>query len=119
MIADDNALEQALKEIEGLLRKYRHYGHADYVEEILASLETPQPDHDRLRGLGMWGGAGAVWEVNLPYPQQESELTKADQLAFLKAIIRLAEMMNQMGIGTERSREIAATFRYWIAKGLF
>ena len=111
------ALEQDLKEIAVLLRKYRHYGQMHTVEEILATLDTPTPDFKRLCGIEMWGGAGAVWDVNIA-PSPKSDEENADREAFFKAFIRLAKTMNHIGLGTARSDFIAATFQTWVDKGL-
>jgi hypothetical protein len=43
---------------------------------------------------------------------------RADQTNFRKSIIRIAAAMDQMKIGTERSRFIAKTFQGWLDKGL-
>ena len=106
---------QDLDVIAELLRKYRHYGQAQVVEEVLATLETSGPDYKQLRGIDMWGGAGAVWEVNLGSAQGSTE-EKADRAAFFRAFVRLANTMNQAGLDTDRSRFIAKTFQSWLDK---
>ena len=58
-----------------------------------------------------------MWEVCLS-TTQKSEDSKADGLAFRRAFVRLVDTMNQMEIGTDRSRSIGATFQSWIDKGL-
>jgi hypothetical protein len=42
----------------------------------------------------------------------------ADKARFRNAIIRIAATMDQMKIGTDRSRFIAKTFRGWLDQGL-
>jgi hypothetical protein len=117
MAAGSDALYRDLNEIAQLLIKYKHHSQARVVEEILDTLKTPSPDFERLRGIDMWGGAGAVWEVYLPQ-LFNSEQSKAAEGDFRRAIIRIAETMNQMGIGTDRSQFIAATFQRWLDNGL-
>jgi hypothetical protein len=117
MTASIDALNRDLNVIAQLLCNYRHYGQARVVEEILGTLETASPDYKRLCGIDMWGGSGAVWDVYLPRSHR-SEQSKADERDFRRAIIRIAETMNQLKIGTDRSRFIAATFQGWLDKGL-
>lgn len=117
MKAGIDALSRDLNEIAELLRKYQHPGQAKVVEEILASFKTPNPDFIQLCGIDVWGGAGAVWEVCLS-TSRKSEQAKADQQAFRRAFVRLADTMKVMNIGTERSRFIGATFQDWLEKGL-
>jgi hypothetical protein len=76
----------------------------------------PSPDYKRLPGIEMWGGAGAVWEVNIGGPQKSHE-EKTDREAFFRLFIRLAKTMNGMGLDTARSNFIAATFQSWLDKG--
>jgi hypothetical protein len=108
-------LRQDLSVIAELLRKYRHYGQARVVEEVLATLETSGPDYKLLRGIEMWGGAGAVWEVNLGSSQGSAE-EKTDRASFFRAFVRLANTMNHAGLGTDRSRFIGETFQSWLEK---
>jgi hypothetical protein len=122
-VATDNNMEhtrklrQDLNVIAELLRKYRHYGQARVVEEVLATLETSSPDYKHLRGTDVWGGAGAVWEVNLGSSQGSTE-EKTDRAAFFRAFVRLANTMNHAGFGTDRSRFIGETFQSWLENGL-
>jgi hypothetical protein len=109
------ALDRNLTEIAELLNKYQHYAQARVVEEILATLETSNPDYKRLCGIDMWGGAGAVWEV---YLSSSQESDKADQQALWRAFVRLVETMNQMDISTDRSRFLGTTLQKWLDKGL-
>jgi hypothetical protein len=85
-------------QLAGLLRTYRLEGQATVVEEILASLATPKPDYERLAGIDMWGGSGAVWEVWLPISITSDE-GQADHKLFLELIIRIAAAMDRLGNG--------------------
>jgi len=116
-MSETPTLAQDLNGIAALLRKYQHYGQMRTVEEILGTLNTSNPDYRRLCGTEMWGGAGAVWEVNIG-AFQKSQDEKTDRGAFFRLFIRLAETINQMGLGTDRSNFIAATFQTWLDKGL-
>ena len=79
------------------------------VDQIIATLRTPHPDDKRLASIDMWGGPDAVRDVYL---------TGDDERVFRKAIIRIAAAMDQLKVGTERSRSIAKTFQKWLDEGL-
>jgi hypothetical protein len=98
------------------VNKYGHHGQADVVDQILRTLETPTPDYERLAGIEMWGGSGAVWEVCLT-PRTSSE-QKTDEKAFLQTIVQIAAAMDHLKIGTERSRSTAKIFQEWLDKGI-
>ena len=110
-------LRADLSQLAELLHKYGHDGQAAVVDQIVATLETSTPDYKRLASIDMWGGSGAVWEVCL-IPSAMRVEGRADRTNFRKSIIRLAATMDQMKIGTERSRFIAKTFQGWLDKGL-
>jgi hypothetical protein len=61
----DEPLGKDLNQLAGLLRKYGHHGQATVVEQIITTLETSNPDYERLAGIEMWGGSGAVWQACL------------------------------------------------------
>ncbi len=117
MNARPQTLRADLSQLAELLHKYGHDGQAAVVDEILASLETSNPDYKRLSSIDMWGGSGAVWEVCL-IPSAMRVAGRADETNFRNAIIRIAAAMDQMKIGTDRSRFIAKTFQGWLDKGL-
>jgi hypothetical protein len=110
-------LGKDLIQLAGLLHKYGHHGQATVVDEIRASLETLNPDYKRLASIDMWGGSGAVWEVSLTSSRTSPE-GGADRESFHKTIIRIAESMDHLKIGTDRSRSIAKIFREWLDKGI-
>ncbi len=105
------------QDLNVILELYRHHGQARVVQEILATLETAHPGYAHLRGIDMWGGSGAVWEVNLGSSRRSNE-EKADRTAFFKAFIQLVKTMDHAGLGTARSRDIGETFQSWLDKGL-
>jgi hypothetical protein len=111
------ALSADLSQLAELLHKYGHDGQAAVVDEIMATLETSTPDYKRLASIDMWGGSGAVWEVCFFASAMGAE-GRADEAYFRKAIIRIAATMDQMKIGTDRSRFIAKTFQGWLDKAL-
>jgi hypothetical protein len=116
MNMQDEALGRDLHHLAELLHKYGHHGQADVVDQILQTLETPTLDCERLAGIEMWGGSGAVWEVLLT-PRKSSE-QKDDEKSFHQTIIRIAAAMDRLKIGTERSRSTAKIFQKWLDKGI-
>ena len=116
----NEALDRDLNQLAELLRKYGHDGQATVVDEIWSTLDTSTPDYQRLAGIDMWGGAGAVWEVCLltSRVQRATNQGRGDEKSFREAIIRTAAEMDRLGIGTARSPDIAKTFPFWIDKGL-
>jgi hypothetical protein len=113
----DEPLDKDLSQLAGLLNKYGHDGQATVVDEIRATLDTSTPDYQRLAGIDMWGGSGAVWEVNLTAFTKSTEVC-TDKRSFCQTIIRVAEHMDRLGIGTERCRFIAKVFQEWLDKGI-
>jgi hypothetical protein len=57
----------------------------------------------------MWGGSGAVWELNID---------GIDKHKFRAAIIELATQMDAEELGTERSRFISNVFKNWEKRGI-
>jgi hypothetical protein len=112
----DEALGEDLHRLAGLLHKYGHPRQADVVDRILRTLETPIPDYERLAGIEMWGGSGAVWEVLLT-PRKSSE-QKDDEKSFHQTIIRISAAMDRLKIGTERSRSTAKILQKWLDTGI-
>jgi len=106
-----------LTQASELLHKYGHHGQGAVIDQIVPTLESPHPDYKRLASIDMWGGSGAVWEVCLT-PGSGSEEEQADEKSFREAIVRIAFAMDQMKIGTERSRFIAETLQGWLDRGL-
>jgi hypothetical protein len=113
----DEALDGDLSKVAELLHKYGHDGQAKVVDEIRATLDSLTPDYQRLAGIEMWGGSGAVWDVNLA-PWNTSTEARMDKRSFCQTIIRVAEHMDKLRIGTERCRFIAKAFQEWLDKGI-
>lgn len=106
-----------LLQLAELHRKYRNYGQASVLHDILTTLDMPNPDFKRLAGIEMWGGAGAIWEG--PFGQSEaSGNDQADKTLFRQIIVRMASSMDSLGCGTDRSRFIASVLQSWLDKGI-
>jgi hypothetical protein len=108
----DEALGNDLHRLADLLHKYRHQGQADVVDQIRRTLETSAPDYERLKGIDMWGGSGAVWEVCLT-PRTSRE-QKADEQSFLQTIISSNHYPNcrSHGPSENRNRAISVDCEY-------
>src|SRR5262245_62163898 len=108
-------MKKKLREIQAILSKYGHSAQADVVARIA---DLDQNDRrtfvDSIQGPEMWGGAGAVWEVALESPNVPGLEINDDTHRFRLALIEVAKAMDRQGIGTERSRDIAATIRGWV-----
>jgi hypothetical protein len=112
----DEPLGKDLSQLAGLLRKYGHHGYATVVEQIITTLETSNPDYERLAGTEMWGGSGPVWQACLT-PSRTSGEAQEDEKSCHQTIIRIAATMDRLKIGTERSRCTAKIFQEWLDKG--
>lgn len=109
-----------LSVIRDLLLRGDFPGQAAFIEGAIRMAREDSDDFaTSIAGVDMWGGSGAVWDVcgfgGRGAPEDEA---KRDETAFRKAVIRLAEEMDELGIGTERSRYIADLFRQWQKQGL-
>lgn len=111
---------ETLSEIRDLLLKHGFPGQGAFIDRLI---DTAQEDREGfaagVSGGAVWGGAGAVWEVGTfkGHRIPDAEAGK-DEALFRKAITRLAEEMDEAGIGTARSRDIAGILKYWQDMGL-
>lgn len=118
-----NALDSIMDDLQriyDLLSKHEFQGQAEHVQHLL---ELAKSDSSRFAEAivdgGMWGGSGAVWEVgSFRRPEIDEREATRDELAFRKAIIRLATNMDKIGLGTEGSRSVATAFKTWKRMGL-
>lgn len=98
-----------LREIHEILVKHGHTGQAETVAQLIALYGTePELFAQHVRGIEMWGGSGAVWEVGV---------LGEDTRRFWSAIARLSDEMDRAGIGLPRARSTADIFRWWIERG--
>lgn len=92
-----------LSEIERLLVKCGYPWQAENVRKLIDLQDTNEAEFVRLiQDGGMWGGSGAVWEVG---PMGE------DTVAFKKAMVQLAEEMEDVGLACKGSQFAACCFR--------
>lgn len=109
-------LAGALSHLSELLGKYGHHSKKQIVDEILGTLKNSSPDYKRLAGVEVWGGAGAVWEVCLTPNWTANTDQREDERSFLQTLIGVADAMERLQIGNERSRSLAKTFREWLKR---
>jgi hypothetical protein len=101
---------ETLRAVSEILWKQDHPGQAEVVDRLIQLHENDRVEFRRLlQSIDMWGGSGAVWEVA---PLGD------DDRRFCQLIVRLAEEMEAARLGTDRSRDIAGIFRYWLAQGI-
>lgn len=111
-------MRRELLRIEGLLRKHEFDAQADVVATLLAEYDAP--DHTRfqyaLQDVALWGGSGSVIDCSITSNARVvTPEVRQDERAFWSALVQLAEEMDRVGLGTARSRDVAATFRRRLA----
>lgn len=116
MQIENEQLRNEMETLDHLLNKYGHHALAAIAAKIAKSLNTSKPDYKRLASVDMWGGSGALWEVDL-ISSKISEEAYADKKSFRESIIRIATVMEGLGIANERSKWIARVFQVWLEKG--
>lgn len=111
---------KTLTEIRDLLLKHDFPDQGSFVGRLVEMAEEgSEAFAAEVTGGAVWGGAGAVWEVGTftGHKLPDAEASR-DEAQFHKAIIRLAEQLDTIGIGTVRSRDIPGILRWWRKKGL-
>jgi hypothetical protein len=109
-------LAEALSHLSELLGKYGHHSKRQVVDEILGTLRNSSPDYKRLAGVEVWGGAGAVWEVCLTPNWTADTTQREDERSFLQSLIGVADAMERLQIGNDRTRSLSKTFREWLSQ---
>ena len=105
-----------LRDLHDLLMKY-NAPQAGVIASIVASEEGSDQFKELLSSTSMWGGAGAVWEVDLaanPGAHSRDEAQR-DERRFREALIGLVDEMERAGISIPRAREVANVFKKWSA----
>lgn len=112
VITNKAEFEITLMKLIEILRDNAFRYQADAVRRVLSALSI-NDNHEFLKtikSVDMWGGSGAVWEV---YGFQ----TKLDEIEFWKQIIRLTDLMKEVGIKSRPAYSVANTFRNEINNG--
>jgi hypothetical protein len=110
-----------LQRLEDVLRKYAFFGQANVIAHIANSRRSSAEAEFReaATGIGMWGGAGSVWDAAIAANARVvTPDVRDDERKFRADIIAFAEALEQESLGTPRSREIAAIFRDWNARAI-
>ena len=111
-------MRRELLRIEALLRKHDFDAEADLVATLLVEYDAPDSTRFRhaLQDDAMWGGPGSVIDCSVVSSARVvTPEMRHDERAFRSAVVQLAEEMDRAGLGTPHSREVAATFRSWLA----
>ncbi len=89
-----------------LLRDNAHVAQADCVRQIHGALYRKDVSDflKKLRGVDMWGGSGAVWEVGYFNSQGEEK-------EFKKLIIELVQLMKNDKISHGKANSVSHFFR--------
>ena len=92
-----------LRIVADLLALYEN-SQADFVRRLAAETDDDRFWSD-LAGLEMWGGSGAVWELEpFQYSHPRDERAKIDYKTFQWALVRLARVLEDRGLGALASR---------------
>lgn len=101
-------LRGILGEMQELLAVAGWDGQVAYVRRLIAlGSDDPQLFREALLADDMWGGSGAVWEVN-PLASREAEKR------FAELLVRLSGEMDRAGICDERASDVANIMRLWL-----
>jgi hypothetical protein len=100
-------------ELHRVARLLRQYG----IEERASSVDRLAMEPDDMHvlavasGLELWGGSGAVWEVEpFNFRRPDAPASDADYIEFLRAMVRIAEILDGHDLG-HLSRRTADIFR--------
>ena len=112
-----NPINGRLAALEALLRKYGHHGQANFAAKLLEwRTSEPATFQKALTGVGMWGGAGALWEAVF-VPSAPSGVTKEearkDERAFRDEIIALVDGMEAESFDIRSAKQVQLGFKKW------
>ena len=114
-------MDHTLRTLQSLLRRNGYGGQADALERVRTARQRGDRKafESQATGLSIWGGAGSVADADIRYgsPQSPAE-AKADVPEFYRGMIALAEELEREGLATPRIRQVASTFRGWLAQGV-
>ncbi|MEZ5962619.1 MAG: hypothetical protein R3F56_02120 [Planctomycetota bacterium] len=117
-------MHDALRTLAALLHKYAPRQAAP-VEALLQMAEANDPNFGLdVCGEALWGERG-LWDSGpqvLQRPHHDSELCRADELAYRAAFVQLATAIAAADLGDDEQRRridtVVATFRAWERDGL-
>lgn len=111
-----NDVISILDELQALLRRYGQVERADFIEALVRSGESDELWQE-LSGPELWGGSGAVWEVEpfqLGHPDHEA--AEGDYRRFQALMIDLGALLEVRGM-TSLSARTVALFRRQLGDG--
>jgi hypothetical protein len=112
-------MEQALGEIEALLRKYRHIYHANLAE--IARQQWRRDPAAACRGLnsaGWWGKDDAVAALDLALDGGFSSEARRDGQALRRALVAVYEQMRAYGEPRAEAQIMVSQFRKWLSSSV-
>ena len=114
-------MEVELRTLERLLRDYKYYAQANAIEDLLELRAAGDEAGFRREvvGVTIWGGSGSVADADLRnHTGPEHPTAREDARAHDRALVALAEALDSAGLGTPRTRQVAATYREWLNAGI-
>ena len=99
------SISNLLAEMETLLRRHDFADFADRLS-VIGSTQNSIEFAAQVQSLDIWGGTGSIVDVTLGDPFEERR--------FNELIVDLAEALDQLGIGTPRSRWVGQTIEDWL-----
>jgi hypothetical protein len=94
-----------LEEMERILRSHDRHELGDLLARIAAE-DNSDIFQQEVTSLRVWGGKGSIVDATLKEP--------SDERRFNELIVDLAEALDQLGIGTFRSRWVGRIIEDWL-----
>lgn len=85
--AYNRALVHTLTHICNILHDAGYSEHETFIAGLIESIEDEENLREKLNGVELWGGAGAVWEIELENPS----LQKALRVALVQLLKEMKE----------------------------
>jgi hypothetical protein len=106
-------MDNELRTLQKLMHKYGYFGQASAIAEIRGARARGDETafREQVAGWAIWGREGSVADADLrTMGPPGSSQARADLRDYYQAMIALAESLDELGIGSDRTRQIAASF---------
>jgi hypothetical protein len=115
MVNEQPAAVRILGELSDLLARYGYEGPSGFVAGVIDDTD-PETFWSTASGLGLWGGSGAVWEVEpFQYSHPDSDSSAEDYRRFQILMIQLSDILETKGVAGLSARN-ADLFRRELAQ---
>jgi hypothetical protein len=98
-------LHETLTEMGSILSRHGHVAQAETLRQI-ANIEDSFRFADEAVSMEIWGGAGSVVDSEFQ--------DKRDNRRFNELVVELAHGLDDLGLGTPRTRWVAQTMEDWL-----